>query len=358
MTKVTLHGALGQAIGENWEFELRQPREAVAAIEANTGKLYAYLRTHTDAEYRVIINGQDHGSVEELYLVGEFTTIDIVPVPAGSAGLWQVLLGVVLIIVGIVIIVATGGIGAPAVIGIAGFFQAAAPFIIGAGLSMALSGVAQMLAPSPKLGTSPLARTFASTADQMATDKKDKGTNSYLFSGAINTTSQANPVQIIYGEMITGSQTVSLAITSATVDAAVIGAQKSPPADDDFFDLPVWAALAADPKGDTVPTQRSVQVMRVRDIPAARDVFGLPDIFPDSDPAAGRTIQIGNSNMPRRTVRGYLSTVSYLFANKPKGISFAEAIDLYKLLELTSLADVSRATWKQVVIALANHFEP
>lgn len=358
MTTVTLHGNLGREIGETWELQLRQPREAIAAIEANTGKLYNYLRAHKETEYRVIVNGKDHGSIDELYLLGEFETIDIVPVPAGSGGgLWQVIIGVVLIIVGIVIIVATGGAATP---GVVGFWQAAAPYIIGAGISLVLGGVSQMLAPSPKLGASQFARAFKPQSNQLSSDDKNgKGIGaSYLFNGAINTTSQGNPVQVIYGLMIVGSQTISIAITGSTVDQAVIGSQRVAPADDDFFDLPVWARLAADSRGNAIGTLRRVQQLKVVEIPSVRAVFGIPGVFPVGDPAAGRTIQIGNASLQRRTIRGYLATCCHLFSNTPRGISYREAADLYQVLSLSSIANLARATWKQLVLALALHFSP
>lgn len=359
MTKVTLHGNLGRELGENWDLMVRQPREAIAAIEANTGRLYAYLRNHKETEYRVIVNGRWAGATpEELYLEGEILTIDVVPVPAGSAGLWQIIIGVVLIIVGIVIIVASGGAGTP---GVVSLWSTLAPYIIGVGISLTLGGIAQMLAPSPKLGASPLARSFTPTNTQLQTGEQKNSSNgitSYLFNGAINATSQGNPVQIIYGEMIVGSQTVSLAITGTSVDQTVLGSHRAPPADEAFFDLAVWGRLEADARGLNVPSQRSVQLARVTAIPALRTVFGLPAMFPVGDPAAGRTIMVGNSNLPRRTVRNYLSVISFLFSNNPRGITFREAVDLYQVLALTSLADLPRSSWKQVVLALALHYSP
>lgn len=67
------------------------------------------------------------------------------------------------------------------------------------GLSMMLSGVAQMLSPQQRLLS--------------AKDRPDNGA-SYNFNGPVNTTAQGNPVPLLYGEMFVGSATISAGIYS------------------------------------------------------------------------------------------------------------------------------------------------
>jgi predicted phage tail protein len=345
MTIVKLHGGLGREVGESFELMIRQPREAIAAIEANTGKLYRYLREHTATEYRVIVDGVDHGGIADFYLVGEFRVIEIVPVPSGSGGIWQTIIGVVLIIVGVILNVT--GVGAPL-----------GNYLIGVGISMTLGGIAQMLTKNPTIGASPLARTFRPATQQLQQKQEaPQGITNYLFSGAANTTQQGNPVSIVFGTMLIGSQLVSLAITGASLDQANIGAALPPSADDDFFDLPVWARLAADERLDLLVSQREVQRLRVEEMIDRREPFGIPEVYPVGDAKAGKPIPMGASNLPRRTLRAYLATLASIFSAAPKQISKPEAIDLYKVIGLSGL-DVARATWKQIVYAIALHYSP
>lgn len=116
------------------------------------------------------------------------TEIRIVPVIAGSknGGLFQTVVGVVLIVAGLFI---TGGT-----------LGAASPFgtaMVMMGTSMVLGGVVQMLSPMPKAG---------SQQEQAGTENKP----SYLFNGAFNSTQQGLPVPVVYGEMLVGSSVVAV----------------------------------------------------------------------------------------------------------------------------------------------------
>lgn len=277
-------------------------------------------------------------------MLGAIETLDIVPVPAGSgAGVWQAIIGVVLIIVGIVLAVYDYG--------------ALSQFVIGAGISLLLGGVAQMLSPSPKLGSSPnFARSFKNQNELMQQGGDDEGKNkvSYLFSGAANTTSQGNPVKIIYGENIVGSQLISFRITSGTLTDSVIGGTKPPGPSDDFYDLAVWARLVADSRGAAIPDQRTVKGLSVQSIRGIADDFDIPA----NDPTTGKAIAVGNSKLPRKTLRAYLSAVSHLFSNTPKGISINDARDLYRVLGLNTVTNFTSAPWAQIVYAIALYYSP
>lgn len=124
---------------------------------------------------------------DELTLSGT-TEIRIVPVIAGSknGGLFQTVVGVVLIAAGLFI---TGGT-----------LGAASPFgtaMVMMGTSMVLGGVVQMLSPTPKAG---------SQQEQASTENKP----SYLFNGAYNSTQQGLPVPVVYGKMLVGSSVVAV----------------------------------------------------------------------------------------------------------------------------------------------------
>jgi predicted phage tail protein len=126
-----------------------------------------------------VFNGRENLAVEQLGHPSGQADIRIAPVPSGSkrAGLFQVIVGVVLIVAGFF----TGGTT-----------WGPAMMVMGAG--MALSGAMLMLSPQTT-GTS-----------------SEDGTNnraSYAFNGAVNTVAQGNPVPILYGELIVGSCVIS-----------------------------------------------------------------------------------------------------------------------------------------------------
>ena len=68
--------------------------------------------------------------------------------------------------------------------------------VLGAGLSMAIGGVMQLLMPTKKH------------------NDYDRPENqpSYVFNGAVNTQAQGNPVPVLYGELIIGSAVISAGI--------------------------------------------------------------------------------------------------------------------------------------------------
>ena len=74
-----------------------------------------------------------------------------------------------------------------------------ASFVTQVGMSLALGGVAQILAPTPN---TPEPKESA------------ENTPSYLFNGAVNTTAQGHPVPIGYGRLIVGSAVISASIVT------------------------------------------------------------------------------------------------------------------------------------------------
>lgn len=359
MTTVTLHGELATAVGRaEWELQLDQPREAIAAIEANTGKLNAYLlRRHEESkgavQYRVLVDGRDIGGPEsdrvspEFYLVGVFLRIDIVPVLQGAGGLWQTIIGVVLIVVGVVLAFTP--------------LSAIAPYVIMAGIGMTLGGVSQMLSPSPKLGASSFARSFMQPDEISGKKEAPEATPSYLFSGAVNTTQQGNPVPVCYGgPIIVGSQLVSFAITGATIAEATIGAQKPPAEDSAFYDLPVWARLPLDPRAELVPTHRAVRQASVGQVKSVMAPgLGLPDNYPAAfAKLAGQPIPVGNASLPKQSLRDFLDTLVHFFNGNPAPVTWHEALDLYKVLEVGDTTNIARTSWKDIVLAIALFLSP
>jgi predicted phage tail protein len=92
--------------------------------------------------------------------------IHLVPAITGKSSALRVIIGVVLIIASF-------------------YFPAAAPWLMSAGVGMALGGVAEMLTKPP-------------TAQAK---QKDDDTGSFIYNGAVNVSSQGGPVPLLYGRV-------------------------------------------------------------------------------------------------------------------------------------------------------------
>lgn len=122
---------------------------------------------------------------DDLQLQANGNDIRIAPIVVGSkkSGMFQTILGAVLVIVGAVLSFTP--------------FAAASPYLYMTGASMMLGGVIQML--------SPMQGGLASRQDP---DNKP----SYAFGGPVNTIAQGNPVPILYGKRRIGGAIISAGI--------------------------------------------------------------------------------------------------------------------------------------------------
>lgn len=178
MTDVRLYGHLGVAFGKEHRFDIATVGEVVAALNANFPGFRQYLIQHSEPGYRVLVNDKPR-TIEELALVvGVPSTIKIVPVVQGAAdgkGIGMTILGVVLAVVGAV-------------------FQQW--WLVGIGVSLTLGGVAQLIAPQPKV------------EDVAARETERKRV--YNFSNTAPTITQGVPIPIRYGEQIVEGYPISV----------------------------------------------------------------------------------------------------------------------------------------------------
>jgi predicted phage tail protein len=198
MLTILLFGELGKRFGRRHRMDVRSPAEAVRALCANFPDFREFMaRSHErNVGYRVITAKRDIDA-EQLHDPAS-KQIVFAPVIAGAGGspLGKILLGA--IIIGTAFL--TGGATLVAGQGIvfSGFLAQAA---FGIGVSLALGGVAQLLAPTPP------------ALEPMETE------TSYVFDGPVNTTAQGQPVPIGYGRMIVGSAVISAGLTVDDVQA-------------------------------------------------------------------------------------------------------------------------------------------
>jgi predicted phage tail protein len=189
LRKIRVYGRLAKFIGRRvLEADVASAAEAVRFMVANWPELEKHM---ADQHYRVSVGGYDL-SADELHDPAGQQEIKIVPVVAGAGAVGRIIAGVALI-------------AAALVIGQPWLGATAYSLIIGAGASLALGGVAQLLTPVPTMGT-------GSNSD------KDPR-KSYSFSGVQNTSRQGTPVPIVYGETIVGSVVISAGIDTVRVTA-------------------------------------------------------------------------------------------------------------------------------------------
>lgn len=199
MTMILLSGSLAKAFGRKHfrQLETGTIVEAFSALKHTLIGFEDFIRESARRGMRyAIFRNRENVSEGEFSLSGT-TEIRIVPVIAGSknGGLFQAVLGVVLIIAGVVVTGMSFGSAAP--VGGA---------LIATGIGMAIGGVVQMLTPVPKA---------PSQQEQGFTENKP----SYLFNGAFNSTQQGLPVPVVYGKMLVGSSVVAIGTWAEAIPA-------------------------------------------------------------------------------------------------------------------------------------------
>ena len=201
LVNIKLHGRLGEEVGSDWNFDIRNAAEGFRAVEVMSK--YKFNRTilqhyKEGINYKLLINGRDftcdqnfvksnpikaiHNS--EIFLnKKDLRTIDIVPVIEGA--IWTA------IIIAVVLIIAA----------VAVYF----------------------LTPLPD---------FSDFREIDGTI----GKTSYLFNGPQNTSREGGPVQIGYGRLIVGSQVIASSYSIKNIPASSLDIVV-PGAGDTYFDL-------------------------------------------------------------------------------------------------------------------------
>jgi predicted phage tail protein len=209
MRIVKVYGPLAKFLGQrSFKFAVKSPAEAVRLLLANFPQLHSHMAEY---DYKISVGrlqlpiAEDNNVLH--YPTANNEAIRIIPVISGAGeGAGQILAGVGLIALsfllpGAGIFGATSLFGQAAVAG--GFFTGVGTVLSTVGLSLALTGVSQLLAPTTTLATG---------ADSDFDPRK-----SYSFSGIQNVARQGVPVPIVYGEVLVGSIVVSAGIDITTV---------------------------------------------------------------------------------------------------------------------------------------------
>lgn len=195
LTTIRLYGALGARFGRVHKLAVQTSAEAVKALCINLDGLESYLmNAKKNGMTFAVFRGRRNIGVDDFKGLAGDSDIRIAPVMEGAkkAGMFQTILGAVMIVSGL----ALGPVGW-GLVG-AGFANG----LIIAGISSMAGGLYQMLSPQPK-------------GLQMRQDADNKP--SYAFGGAVNTTAMGNPVAVLYGEREIGGAIISAGIVAEDI---------------------------------------------------------------------------------------------------------------------------------------------
>ena len=189
---IRLYGHLGTKFGREHKLYVANTTEAIRALCSQLEGFFEELRDSEDNGIAyMVFHGKTNVGKDQLEDPVGDAEIRIAPIVVGSkrGGIFQIILGVVLI--------AAAFIFPPSAGGITVFGAAANGTLFMLGASLLLGGIAQMLAPQPKLDM-----------DEGAVSPNKS------FSGPVNTTINGSPVPIAIGKVICGSSVVSASIHS------------------------------------------------------------------------------------------------------------------------------------------------
>ena len=230
MKRVVLRGELGKQFGRVHHFDLNTPAEAIRALSANFEGFANALATAGERGIGYIVQVGRFGlqDVEEVNNpTGEREEISITPVLAGAGGggVGKIIAGVAL--VAAAILLAPAGAAVLGIAGAGGGAATAAGFTLGIaaanvgaaiGVSLILSGTAQLLSPQPAdlPGLTGASGGRGNSFDPANNDPADNRA-SYIYNGAVNLTAQGNPVPLCYGRMRVGSVVVSAGVSTTDI---------------------------------------------------------------------------------------------------------------------------------------------
>lgn len=196
LTTIRLYGALGARFGRVHKLAVQTSAEAVKALCINFDGLEDYLmNAKKNGMTFAVFRGKRNIGVQDFQELAGKSDIRIAPVMEGAkkAGMFQTILGAVMVVAGIIVGVATGWTGVGLTFG-AG--------LIMSGASMMAGGIYQMLSPQPK-------------GLQGRDDPDNKP--SYAFGGSVNTLAMGNPVPPLWGEREIGGAIISAGIVAEDI---------------------------------------------------------------------------------------------------------------------------------------------
>ena len=211
MTNVYLYGELRNKFGGEFRFNINSAKEAFLAVNANRKGFLDEIKKLASKGifYRIVVDNNVLENPKELEIAKAPEEIHILPVVWG-AGKNGAAIGMV--VVGLALVAATGGlaaIGGPAAMGAfaAGGSLAGAAGMVGMiGASIAIQGVMSLLFPQPKPDFN---------------QEVQAGGKSYLFGNKPSNTSQGQAVPVGYGRLKIGSSQISSSVDHYALDTDI-----------------------------------------------------------------------------------------------------------------------------------------
>ena len=208
LRKIKVYGALKKFL--DWETgtflaDISNVAEVGRFLVANWPDIEKHMK---DQHYKVFVGNYNLGKEELNFPIGQTEEIRIVPVAVGAKGFFKSGIGKVIAGAALVgVTVATGGFGGAAIgtFGLGAGSVAVGSIATGIGVSLALGGVSQMLTPTPDIPTF--------SGNDSALDPQ----SNYSFSGVQNVSRSGVPVNLIFGEIFTGSVIVSAGVDTVQV---------------------------------------------------------------------------------------------------------------------------------------------
>lgn len=186
MIRLHLYGQLATDYGEYMDISAKTPREAVTALAYQCPKYKDHLINHN---WHIVLGKQENDIKEqELDLnLGNYQEVHLIPEIMGQGKWGTTIVGAVLFVVGAVITYGSWGAAS------------------GVGVKMMWMGGAMML------GGLIAATTSVPGVGDTRVEEEDKRA-SFLFSGAVNTSTQGLPIPRGYGRLLIGSAVVSASV--------------------------------------------------------------------------------------------------------------------------------------------------
>lgn len=200
MKTIKLYGHLGKKFGKIHKYSVRTPAEAIRALCANFPEFKQHLLQYNSPGYHVLSGIEDCVEPKEKLHYPVTDTIKIIPAITGAGGGWgNIILGAALIAVAWwnpmgwgVIANSAGGL-------LAGELAITAMGYVGTALL--LGGVSQLLFKPPSQSI-------------MNAAEVEQNASAY-FNGPQNVSTQGNPVPVVYGRLMVGSQVISAELTAS-----------------------------------------------------------------------------------------------------------------------------------------------
>jgi predicted phage tail protein len=180
LKKIKLYGELADRYGKYWELDVSSPAEAIRALCVNNEGMREFIGSSEErgVGYKIVVGNELLEPSTDLHIPTGGSDISLVPVVVGGKSK----LGK--IVVGAIMIYLAYSYGVDA----SGALTTTGNIAMNIGMSLVMSGIAELLAPNPK--------------DSEATR------SSYSFSGPTNTVEQGVAVPIAYGQVLVGGVSI------------------------------------------------------------------------------------------------------------------------------------------------------